>query len=278
MTMLEKIKPTEANYVDITTIDTSDRPHKNGFQSKILNENTPGKAGGMCVVFGAPTGVGKTTFTLSEVYQSIEDGKKVVYYTTESDPKDIILTLCNIAGYYKVSDRDSFRDSLTDQLIIIDDKYDINRIKWLFDTFQFDELYLDYLDTSMCKADTASAKSAAINRQVRYLREFAKEYDRFVWVCAQAKYLPEGEYTKDAFYESTTICNAATLAIILHGRRAEVDTFNEDCPYVLEIVKNRYMSEYAPTGTKIYFTTKSKFSTFAYKEHCYVVNGVKHDC
>ena len=138
-------------------------------------------------------------------------------------------------------------------------------VKKVFAELEFDEFYLDYLDTSMIPADNAADKSSIINYSVRQLREFAKVYNKFVWVCAQAKVLVDADYTKDAFCESTAICNAATLGLILHKKR-EYDG-GIDATHVLEIVKYRYMSQYATSGTSIFLNMKGEDGSIQYSEN-----------
>lgn len=258
-------------FVDLTKLDLNDRKLQKGFLSKVLNENTLGKQGGMCVLFGAPTGVGKTTFTLMEIAKSLLLGKKVLYYTTEMDPRDAILQYMRICNKEKVEYREETLKEIVDRLIIIDQplQYDIFEKLVLTDV---DEFYIDYLDSSMVAAKDAADKSTVLNRTIRELREFAKEYNKFIWVCAQAKYLPQDDYSTDSFRESTAMCNAATLALIMHKRRQGKDEDTES-QYVLEIVKNRHMAQYASTGTKIYFDTHSEDGKFRYIERGYSCGG-----
>ena len=240
-----------------------------GFQSWLLNENTLGKQGDMCVLFGAPTGVGKTTFTVMELNKSLLDGKKVAYYTTEMDPQDIF-TLIGMMRRTPKDKMDELIQSLNGYLYIIDGPLYVKPFEELLQANLVDEIYVDYLDSSMMDADNAAEKSTRLNRAIREFKDYAKQYNKFIWVCAQAKNLPMDQYSSDSFRESTAICNAATLALIMHKKRQGVDD-NIDTRYVLDIVKNRHHSAHGSTGTKIYFDIDQK--DLMYIERGYSLDG-----
>lgn len=269
----EAVQPPIVN-LDDTSLE--DPVRQGGFLFKTLNDNTLGKHPGTIMLLGAPTGHGKTMYALREAIESVRTGnKRVVYYSTELPADDIMRRVYNIFGITDKEAKKTKREWLKDKFYIVDAPLQDTYVAWLSRS-DVDEIYIDYLDTSMINAKDAADKSNQTNRIVRALIEFGKLYNKFTLVCAQAKYLEIGEYTTNSFRDCTAIANAATIVCLLHKRRPNVDMdINSD--YVLDIAKLRDAYVYACSGTKVYFSYKSIGQSMKLVELGYANNGEKKE-
>ena len=260
--LFEKAK--NVKLVDKNTISLIEKQRVGGFLSDVLNDNTLGKQAGECVLFGAPSGQGKTTYTLMEINHSIQLGKKVFFYVTESDLSDILIELCKINNIDDDEDkRKEFINSISDNLILYYDQYDPSVVRTIMEDMNFDEFYIDYLDSSIVSAQTAAEKSTILNNCVRFMIECGKEFHKFVWINVQAKLSLYQEYSMDSYRESTALGNAATICLINHRNRSANKDDNGhsldsemQSDSVIDIIKLRHSCVYAGVGTKIFYNFK----------------------
>lgn len=186
--------------------------YNTGFKS--IDDITGGLLPTHCWVVGAYTGTGKTFFILQMILNILEQGGKVMLFSTEMDRKmNMLRLLANIAGLgtiriikglldedekKKLDEAEKVLDSYKDNLIIYDNIYSIEEIRLKAKKKQLrgglDVLFIDFIQNLRGAENIYERMSNAAIQ----LQQLAQELNIAVVIASQVSQASAGWNSKEA--------------------------------------------------------------------------------